>query len=177
MSGTPDEVVAQIEAFAAAGVRHMQLKLYGLPRLDSLELFLSDVCRGLSGAVVSTARVPWRAGRWSMRLGRLLGWAGGRWRLRCGGYGRGGARLRCILGSCRRRAGRVYREVTGAEAGYVTSGSAAGAALSAAASIAARIRRGWIGCRDGGHAERDNHRPDAARLRITMRWSRLARGS
>jgi alkanesulfonate monooxygenase SsuD/methylene tetrahydromethanopterin reductase-like flavin-dependent oxidoreductase (luciferase family) len=43
MSGTPDEVTAQIEAFAAAGVRHMQLNFLDFPRTDSLGLFLSDV--------------------------------------------------------------------------------------------------------------------------------------
>jgi alkanesulfonate monooxygenase SsuD/methylene tetrahydromethanopterin reductase-like flavin-dependent oxidoreductase (luciferase family) len=43
MSGNPDEVSAQIEAFVAAGVRHMQLNFLDFPRLDSLELFLTDV--------------------------------------------------------------------------------------------------------------------------------------
>jgi alkanesulfonate monooxygenase SsuD/methylene tetrahydromethanopterin reductase-like flavin-dependent oxidoreductase (luciferase family) len=43
ISGTPDEVVAQIEAFSAVGVRHMQLNFLDFPRTDSLELFLSDV--------------------------------------------------------------------------------------------------------------------------------------
>jgi alkanesulfonate monooxygenase SsuD/methylene tetrahydromethanopterin reductase-like flavin-dependent oxidoreductase (luciferase family) len=43
MSGTPDEVTAQIEAFAAAGVRHMQLNFLDFPRTDSLDLFRSDV--------------------------------------------------------------------------------------------------------------------------------------
>jgi alkanesulfonate monooxygenase SsuD/methylene tetrahydromethanopterin reductase-like flavin-dependent oxidoreductase (luciferase family) len=43
MSGTPDEVSDQIAAFAAAGVRHMQLNFLDFPRLDSLELFLTEV--------------------------------------------------------------------------------------------------------------------------------------
>jgi alkanesulfonate monooxygenase SsuD/methylene tetrahydromethanopterin reductase-like flavin-dependent oxidoreductase (luciferase family) len=43
MSGTPDEVTAQIEAFAAVGVRHMQLNFLDFPRLESLELFLKEV--------------------------------------------------------------------------------------------------------------------------------------
>jgi alkanesulfonate monooxygenase SsuD/methylene tetrahydromethanopterin reductase-like flavin-dependent oxidoreductase (luciferase family) len=43
ISGNPDEVVAQIEAFAAVGVRHMQLNFLDFPRLDSLDLFLTQV--------------------------------------------------------------------------------------------------------------------------------------
>lgn len=43
ISGDPDEVVAQIEAFAAVGVRHMQLNFLDFPRLDSLNLFLTEV--------------------------------------------------------------------------------------------------------------------------------------
>ena len=44
MSGNPDEITAQIEAFAAAGVRHMQLNFLGFPQIDEgLCLFLSDV--------------------------------------------------------------------------------------------------------------------------------------
>jgi alkanesulfonate monooxygenase SsuD/methylene tetrahydromethanopterin reductase-like flavin-dependent oxidoreductase (luciferase family) len=43
ISGTPDEVTAQIEAFVAVGVRHMQLNFLDFPRVDSLELFLSEV--------------------------------------------------------------------------------------------------------------------------------------
>jgi alkanesulfonate monooxygenase SsuD/methylene tetrahydromethanopterin reductase-like flavin-dependent oxidoreductase (luciferase family) len=43
ISGTPDEVATQIEAFAAVGVRHMQLNFLDFPRTDSLDLFLSDV--------------------------------------------------------------------------------------------------------------------------------------
>ncbi|MDQ6673557.1 MAG: LLM class flavin-dependent oxidoreductase [Chloroflexota bacterium] len=43
ISGNPDEVAAQIEAFAAVGVRHMQLNFLDFPRADSLELFLSEV--------------------------------------------------------------------------------------------------------------------------------------
>lgn len=43
VSGTPDEVTAQLAAFADAGVRHMQLNFLDFPRTDSLDLFLSDV--------------------------------------------------------------------------------------------------------------------------------------
>jgi len=43
ISGNPDQVTAQIEAFATVGVRHMQLNFLDFPRLDSLNLFLSDV--------------------------------------------------------------------------------------------------------------------------------------
>jgi alkanesulfonate monooxygenase SsuD/methylene tetrahydromethanopterin reductase-like flavin-dependent oxidoreductase (luciferase family) len=43
ISGAPDEVTRQIEAFADAGVRHMQLNFLDFPRTDSLALFLSDV--------------------------------------------------------------------------------------------------------------------------------------
>lgn len=43
ISGSPDEVTAQIEAFVAVGVRHMQLNFLDFPRVDSLELFLSEV--------------------------------------------------------------------------------------------------------------------------------------
>jgi alkanesulfonate monooxygenase SsuD/methylene tetrahydromethanopterin reductase-like flavin-dependent oxidoreductase (luciferase family) len=43
LSGTPDEVTTRIEAFANAGVRHMQLNFLDFPRTDSLALFISDV--------------------------------------------------------------------------------------------------------------------------------------
>jgi alkanesulfonate monooxygenase SsuD/methylene tetrahydromethanopterin reductase-like flavin-dependent oxidoreductase (luciferase family) len=43
ISGNPDEVAAQIAAFAAVGVRHMQLNFLDFPRTDSLDLFLADV--------------------------------------------------------------------------------------------------------------------------------------
>jgi alkanesulfonate monooxygenase SsuD/methylene tetrahydromethanopterin reductase-like flavin-dependent oxidoreductase (luciferase family) len=43
ISGNPDEVSKQIAEFASVGVRHMQLNFLDFPRLDSLELFLSDV--------------------------------------------------------------------------------------------------------------------------------------
>jgi alkanesulfonate monooxygenase SsuD/methylene tetrahydromethanopterin reductase-like flavin-dependent oxidoreductase (luciferase family) len=43
ISGNPDELAAQIEAFAAVGVRHMQLNFLDFPRTDSLDLFVSDV--------------------------------------------------------------------------------------------------------------------------------------
>ncbi len=43
MSGDPDEVAAQIEAFVAVGVRHMQLNFLDFPRPDSLDLFLTEV--------------------------------------------------------------------------------------------------------------------------------------
>lgn len=43
ISGNPDEAAAQIEEFAAIGVRHMQLNFLDYPRTDGLELFLSDV--------------------------------------------------------------------------------------------------------------------------------------
>ena len=41
ISGNPDEVTAQIEAFAAIGVRHMQLNFLDYPHTDGLDLFLS----------------------------------------------------------------------------------------------------------------------------------------
>ena len=43
ISGNPDEVTAQIEAFAASGVRLMQLNFLDYPRTEGLELFLADV--------------------------------------------------------------------------------------------------------------------------------------
>lgn len=43
ISGTPDEVTAQIEAFAAVGVQHMQLNFLDFPRLESFEMFLREV--------------------------------------------------------------------------------------------------------------------------------------
>jgi len=43
ISGDPDEVAQQIAAFAAAGVRHMQLNFLDFPRTDSLDLFLAEV--------------------------------------------------------------------------------------------------------------------------------------
>jgi alkanesulfonate monooxygenase SsuD/methylene tetrahydromethanopterin reductase-like flavin-dependent oxidoreductase (luciferase family) len=43
ISGNPDEVTEQIEAFAAVGVRHMQLNFLDFPRTDSLQVFLAEV--------------------------------------------------------------------------------------------------------------------------------------
>jgi alkanesulfonate monooxygenase SsuD/methylene tetrahydromethanopterin reductase-like flavin-dependent oxidoreductase (luciferase family) len=43
VSGDPDDVTAQIEEFAAVGVRLMQLNFLDFPRREGLELFLSDV--------------------------------------------------------------------------------------------------------------------------------------
>ena len=43
ISGDPEAVTAQIAAFAAVGVRHMQLNLLDVPRTESLELFLDEV--------------------------------------------------------------------------------------------------------------------------------------
>ena len=43
VSGNPDEVAAQLVAFADAGVRHMQLNFLDFPRTDSLDLFMSEV--------------------------------------------------------------------------------------------------------------------------------------
>ena len=43
VSGDPDEVTAQLAAFADAGMRHMQLNFLDFPRTDSLDLFLSDI--------------------------------------------------------------------------------------------------------------------------------------
>ncbi len=43
ISGNPDEVTAQIEDFAVAGVRLMQLNFLDYPRTEGLELFLADV--------------------------------------------------------------------------------------------------------------------------------------
>ncbi len=43
ISGAPAEVVAQIAAFASAGVRHLQLNFLDFPRTESLDLFVDDV--------------------------------------------------------------------------------------------------------------------------------------
>jgi alkanesulfonate monooxygenase SsuD/methylene tetrahydromethanopterin reductase-like flavin-dependent oxidoreductase (luciferase family) len=43
VSGTPDEVTDQIAAFAAAGVRLMQLNFLDYPSTESLDLFVSEV--------------------------------------------------------------------------------------------------------------------------------------
>jgi alkanesulfonate monooxygenase SsuD/methylene tetrahydromethanopterin reductase-like flavin-dependent oxidoreductase (luciferase family) len=50
ISGDPDQVTAQIEAFAAVGVRHMQLNFLDFPRTDSLDLFLTEVLPRFSRA-------------------------------------------------------------------------------------------------------------------------------
>lgn len=52
ISGNPDEVTAQIAAFAAAGVRLMQLNFLDYPRTGGLELFLSDVLPRFDRATV-----------------------------------------------------------------------------------------------------------------------------
>jgi alkanesulfonate monooxygenase SsuD/methylene tetrahydromethanopterin reductase-like flavin-dependent oxidoreductase (luciferase family) len=58
ISGNPDEVTEQIAAFAAVGVRHMQLNFLDFPSTDSLELFFSDVYPRFSGVErPSTPRV------------------------------------------------------------------------------------------------------------------------
>ena len=43
VSGTPEEVVPQLAAFAEAGVRHMQLNFLDFPRTESLDLFVNEV--------------------------------------------------------------------------------------------------------------------------------------
>jgi alkanesulfonate monooxygenase SsuD/methylene tetrahydromethanopterin reductase-like flavin-dependent oxidoreductase (luciferase family) len=43
VSGTPEEVVAQLAAFADAGVRQMQLNPLDFPRTETLELFVEEV--------------------------------------------------------------------------------------------------------------------------------------
>ena len=43
ISGSPGQVVAQLAAFAAAGVRHMQLNFLDFPRTESLDLFVEEV--------------------------------------------------------------------------------------------------------------------------------------
>jgi alkanesulfonate monooxygenase SsuD/methylene tetrahydromethanopterin reductase-like flavin-dependent oxidoreductase (luciferase family) len=43
LSGTPDDVTRQLEAFAALGVQHVQLSFLDFPNPRGLELFLSDV--------------------------------------------------------------------------------------------------------------------------------------
>ena len=43
VSGDPDEVTAGIAAFAAAGVRHLQINFLDFPRTESLDLFVSEV--------------------------------------------------------------------------------------------------------------------------------------
>lgn len=43
VSGTPEEVVPQLAAFAEAGVRHMQLNFLDFPGTESLDLFVNEV--------------------------------------------------------------------------------------------------------------------------------------
>ncbi len=43
LHGNPDEVSAQIEQFAALGVRQMQLNFLDFPRTDGIDLFFSEV--------------------------------------------------------------------------------------------------------------------------------------
>jgi len=43
VSGTPEEVVPQLVAFANVGVRHMQLNFLDFPRTESLDLFVAEV--------------------------------------------------------------------------------------------------------------------------------------
>jgi len=50
ISGDPDAMTAQIEAFAAVGVRHMQLNFLDFPRTEGIELFLTDVLPRFSRA-------------------------------------------------------------------------------------------------------------------------------
>jgi len=52
ISGDPEEVTEQIAAFAAAGVRHMQLNFLDFPRTDSLDVFLNDVLPRFSRVVI-----------------------------------------------------------------------------------------------------------------------------
>jgi len=41
--GTPEQVIAQIEAWAALGVRHMQVRFADFPRTDGIRLFMDAV--------------------------------------------------------------------------------------------------------------------------------------
>ncbi len=43
LHGNPDEVTAQIEQFAAVGVKHMQLNFLDFPRTDGIDLFFKEV--------------------------------------------------------------------------------------------------------------------------------------
>ncbi|HEY8599605.1 MAG TPA: LLM class flavin-dependent oxidoreductase [Thermomicrobiales bacterium] len=43
VSGTPEEVVPQLKAFADVGMRHMQLNFLDFPRTESLDLFIEEV--------------------------------------------------------------------------------------------------------------------------------------
>jgi hypothetical protein len=44
IAGKPSaEVLSQLAAFAAAGVRHMQLNFLDFPRTESLDLFVEEV--------------------------------------------------------------------------------------------------------------------------------------
>ncbi len=43
LHGTPDEVTAQLEQFAALGVRHAQLNFLDFPRTEGLDLFVNEV--------------------------------------------------------------------------------------------------------------------------------------
>ena len=52
ISGDPDEVTAQIEAFAHAGVQLMQLNFLDYPRLEGVELFVTEVLPRFNHVVV-----------------------------------------------------------------------------------------------------------------------------
>jgi alkanesulfonate monooxygenase SsuD/methylene tetrahydromethanopterin reductase-like flavin-dependent oxidoreductase (luciferase family) len=43
IAGTPEEVAAEIDRFAAVGVRHMMLKFADYPSLDQFNLFMDEV--------------------------------------------------------------------------------------------------------------------------------------
>jgi alkanesulfonate monooxygenase SsuD/methylene tetrahydromethanopterin reductase-like flavin-dependent oxidoreductase (luciferase family) len=49
LHGNPDEVSAQIEAFAALGVRHIQLNFLDFPRTEGIDLFFSEVLPRFQG--------------------------------------------------------------------------------------------------------------------------------
>jgi alkanesulfonate monooxygenase SsuD/methylene tetrahydromethanopterin reductase-like flavin-dependent oxidoreductase (luciferase family) len=53
VSGDPDEVAAQLAAFADAGVRQMQLNFLDFPRTESLDLFVAEVLPRFDRAVSS----------------------------------------------------------------------------------------------------------------------------
>lgn len=49
IAGTPAEVAAQLDRFAALGVRHVMLKFADYPSLDQYELFMAEVIPRLTG--------------------------------------------------------------------------------------------------------------------------------
>ena len=60
VSGNPDEVAAQLAAYADVGVRHMQLNFLDFPRTDSLDLFMAKSSRASIEQARKVARTAYR---------------------------------------------------------------------------------------------------------------------